>query len=599
MASCARVFSFNSLVVPLVLLLCGPAEAATFRYATSSNRIYVENGGSATLSDIKAALPKAPLDLVDPANHVWLLRANLQLTGGSTVVLHGSAAGGDVNELRLKSDNTDATSFVQVTADYGNLDLQNTKVISWDSAVAGPDTNYANGRAFIHVRSHFAADGVTPQESRMDVVDSEIGWLGYNAAEAYGLVWKVTVVAYDKVNVYGNILGSHIHNNYFGVYTFGHQDGLWRDNEVDHNAQYGFDPHDDSDNIVIENNDVHDNGNHGIIASQRCDHIVIRGNRSYGNTGNGVMLHRSSDDGLIEENELHDNGDSGIAIYSTHRTLIRNNVILRNANAGMRFSLGAADSNVQGNDIGFSGLFGLYFYMGTDTPDPGDDGRNKRNTFTGNRIHDTVGDTLKVGDSDATKFTGNLFENNPGRMRFLSTAATEFGGNTMPADTAISISGTSAKPSAMLFTSQPRVNFTQDTNSSVRFNDLGGAVFDPDEDVFTIIASSGGSTMTLTQGITGGASTVYTRAMKIVPSIGSATAQPLAWNTGANTDKQWVVRPSGGLLKAQYTVGDLVPGGSYRMTAATQVLLLTADGSGKVSFNSTITAQTIYALNRR
>src|SRR5690349_12228448 len=35
----------------LSLCLCGPAHGATFRWASSSNRIYVEGGGSATLTD--------------------------------------------------------------------------------------------------------------------------------------------------------------------------------------------------------------------------------------------------------------------------------------------------------------------------------------------------------------------------------------------------------------------------------------------------------------------------------------------------------------------------------------------------------------------
>src|SRR5256885_10895556 len=92
------------------------AEAASFHYASSSNRIYVEGGGSATLSDIKAALPNAPLDLV--ANGVWLLRANLFITDGSVMVFHGTAIGGDVNEFRLQSNNSSTPgSFVSVTAD--------------------------------------------------------------------------------------------------------------------------------------------------------------------------------------------------------------------------------------------------------------------------------------------------------------------------------------------------------------------------------------------------------------------------------------------------------------------------------------------------
>src|SRR5262245_22277027 len=145
-----------------LVLLCGPVHSATFRWASSSNRIYVENGGSVTLSDIKTALPNVPLDLVDPANGVWLLRANLQIADGSVLVLHGSVAGGDVNEFRLLSNNS-SNGFVSVTADWGAIDLKSTRVTSWDTALGGPDTEFATfGRAFIRVRSRLSTNGVTP-----------------------------------------------------------------------------------------------------------------------------------------------------------------------------------------------------------------------------------------------------------------------------------------------------------------------------------------------------------------------------------------------------------------------------------------------------
>lgn len=31
-------------------------------------------------------------------------------------------------------------------------------------------------------------------EARMDIIDSEIGYLGYHESESYGLVWKVSAV---------------------------------------------------------------------------------------------------------------------------------------------------------------------------------------------------------------------------------------------------------------------------------------------------------------------------------------------------------------------------------------------------------------------
>lgn len=63
----------------------------------------------------------------------------------------------------------------------------------------------------------------------MDIVRSEMGYLGYYGSEAYGLTWKVrgfckdksNVDVFEEVNVYGNIYDSKIHHNYFGVYTYG------------------------------------------------------------------------------------------------------------------------------------------------------------------------------------------------------------------------------------------------------------------------------------------------------------------------------------------------------------------------------------------
>ena len=78
------------------------------------------------------------------------------------------------------------------------------------------------------------------------------------------------------MNVYGNIYDSNIHHNNFGVYTYGHQQGDWRRNQMHDNSGYGFDPHDDSDFLTIHDNEVYDNGYHGIIASKRCNGVSIQ-----------------------------------------------------------------------------------------------------------------------------------------------------------------------------------------------------------------------------------------------------------------------------------------------------------------------------------
>ena len=68
---------------------------------------------------------------------------------------------------------------------------------------------------------------------------------------------------FTTTNVYGDIKGCDIHHNYYGHYTYGHQGGVWTDNKMHDNHQYGFDPHDDSDYLTIARNTVWNNVNHG------------------------------------------------------------------------------------------------------------------------------------------------------------------------------------------------------------------------------------------------------------------------------------------------------------------------------------------------
>lgn len=281
------------------LIFNSTAHAVTFKTSTATDgspRIYVIGPGLASLSDIKTAVPKAKLEQIAPG--VWHLRANLYLSEGAKLVLYGTKIGGDCNELRLQSNNTGAANeYMNITADYGEIDIRSTTITSWDDAAQGPDTEFsAFRRAFIRIRSTLDTNGVTAHESRMDIQDSDIGYLGSHNAEAYGLVWKVLEAKdpaarpygaltnlYSLVNVYGNILRSRLHHMYFGMYSFGAYGMQMMDNEVDHNIGYGFDPHDDSDYLVIERNNVHHNGTHGIIASQRCNNTTIRDNISWNN----------------------------------------------------------------------------------------------------------------------------------------------------------------------------------------------------------------------------------------------------------------------------------------------------------------------------
>jgi parallel beta-helix repeat protein len=572
----------------LLALLSADAFGATYRYASSSNRIYVENGGTATLTSIRASTPSLPASALVRSGNVWTLNAELRIEDGTTLVLHGSAVGGDVDELRLKSD---SSSEVNVWAEYGTIDIESTKIRSWNASAGTVDTNHSDGRAHIRVRSFLDSSGVA-RESRMDIVNSELSYLGYNAAESYGLVWKVIgdpgtgFSLYDKVNVYGDIVGSHIHHNYFGVYTFGHQGGRWVGNEMAHNVEYGFDPHDDSDHLLIEDNDVHDNGNHGIIASKRCNNVVIRGNRSYANAGNGIMLHRSSNDGLVENNESYLNEDSGVALFANQRSIVRNNTLLDNGIAGVRLSMGETDSRVDNNDIGFSGKYGLYFYRGSDTPEPGSDGRNLRNGFTGNRVHDIAEAGIKMTDSDSTTFTSNVFTALASlAQQFERSTKVKFNKNTFPSGVVVDLQGDSSRGSDLDVYNTTTLKVLLDDFSTARFRDNSRKIFDPDEALYTT-ASTTSSLLTLTRANTGGSSTVITRQLFATPASGTVKLQPTAWG-GTTGTKSWSVRSASSSVAVSYTVGNLAAGRAYDVRrGSTVIATLTADSAGRIAFSS-------------
>src|SRR5688572_18945102 len=133
----AHIPAWSAFILIQLILGFLPGMAAEIRWASASNRIYVTGPGSATLSQIKAAQDQAPLEQV--ANGVWHLRANLIVEEGAQLVLHGTGAGGDVDELRLQSNNSgNSNPFIFISADWGSISIRSTLISSWDDAVDGP-----------------------------------------------------------------------------------------------------------------------------------------------------------------------------------------------------------------------------------------------------------------------------------------------------------------------------------------------------------------------------------------------------------------------------------------------------------------------------
>lgn len=76
------------------------------------------------------------------------------------------------------------------------------KVFAWDTVNNDYDKDESDGRAYISAVSEIVTDDSedcvgrakkTMGEARMDIVKSEMGYLGFHDSESYGLTWKVGI----------------------------------------------------------------------------------------------------------------------------------------------------------------------------------------------------------------------------------------------------------------------------------------------------------------------------------------------------------------------------------------------------------------------
>ena len=566
-----------------------PCAAANIRWAHSSNRVYITGDVECTLTEIKQLGSRSiPLTLVDPANKIWFLGANLFIQKGAKLVLHGSPAIGDVDELRLKSNNLSSNDFVVIQADWGTVDIDSTKITSWDENAGEPDSEYAlYKRAYIRVRSRLDGDGVTPRESRMDIKNSDISYLGYNGAESYGLSWKVVASPFDTVGVFGDVINNTIHHNYFGVYTYGAEAMIFLNNEVNDNVKYGIDPHDDSDFLIIDGNYAHNNGSHGIICSQRCNNLTITNNISSSNTGNGIMLHRNTNDSLVENNTLNNNTDSGIAIFDSHGNRISGNTAKYNGK-GIRLSVGSSNNIVENNVFSENSKYGMYFYKGTDTPTSGD-GRIKLNTFKNNQIKLNAKEAIKLQQSDSNIFESNDIAGNSSYAVYIYDAKTNvFEDNTL---TGNALNYYYAKYDSVN-TIKNSVSFSVkigDTLSNMSIMDSDNSIISNSKNLATNVYPSQ-SAIELNRTNAGGSVVNFSGLnFNATPDAGNIAIKPLIWNTSGDFYKKWTAQ-SGILdtITTTHVVGDLVDGVSYDVFV-NGILWnsFVANGNGEIVFDYT------------
>ncbi|MEZ4867616.1 MAG: right-handed parallel beta-helix repeat-containing protein [Caldilineaceae bacterium] len=392
-------FCLMGLALPALTLLSAYAEGAvapTVTYIANANTIVVgSSSGTAasqpmTISELATVLAgqgHANL-LVDQGSGNWLLKASIIVDTTAKLEITNAA----LTWLRLESPPIYAIKLMAQRGGY--LLLDGVKVTSWDSNTNAEDLNIANGRAYL-----LALDG-----GRMDILHSEVAYLGWESGEASGIAWRKRIdEAVPSTGSTGRLEDSHIHHNYFGMYSFEAYGLTILRNKVYENIEYGIDPHDDSRNFEVAYNEVYQNGNHGIIFSRLCRDNIIHHNDVHDNALHGIMLDRGSNFNTIRDNVVYNNQD-GVALFESSDNVIQNNHIHHNV-TGMRLNAtfvsgdpydGVTTNNqVIGNQIEDSSEQGIYLYARAD-----------RNIITGNTIVRSGVNGIYI------KSGGNKLENN-------------------------------------------------------------------------------------------------------------------------------------------------------------------------------------------
>ena len=307
---------------------------------------------------------------------------------------------------------------VCLCSENAELLIKGIKITSYDPATKGPDKNPADERSFIRAL----------KSARMDILNSDISYLGnglhtssapiQREGGTYGVSWRIPDDMLGVDIVTGWIENNQFHNNYFGSYTYGASGMVWQQNRFSFNEVYGLDPHDDSNNALIENNTFDHNGKHGFIVSKRCNYNVINNNKSYSNGLHGFMLHQDSSYNIFENNLAYDNTDN-FAIYASDYNAVRNNRSYNPKGSHLRINEQTNNTFVTGNVFGGGG-HGVYIYGDSTNTYVADNIFRKtkdivitngaRNVFVSTNIIDRL--AYKLKDGDRIIFGPNIVQRN-------------------------------------------------------------------------------------------------------------------------------------------------------------------------------------------
>ena len=434
------------------------------RYSPDLKRVSVEpssdsrgQGGCASLTQIWETLPPvqdSPLYAInaitnavsDVPTGTWLLTEDLYIEHGITLRVMGSARGGDADEVRLLSN---SETFLSLRGNGGSLAFEDTRVLSWDDAIGGPDEDISDGRSSVSCLSEVATDDslslscegraeATIKECRMDIRQSQMAYLGYEADESWGLSSIVRGFCkgnsnpemFDSVvSVRTTIIDSDLHHNYHGCFALGSVGGDWTGNTVHHNVRDGFHAREYSRNLAIEGNDVRDNGNHGIVGAEQCSDFKIFENIVVNNKI-GIVLRDLGNRATVQRNYVAMCSEAGIAMQGSSYGVVAGNMLMQNA-INLRVSSGSTDNLFDSNVIRRGTEYDISVYDGTDPLVHRDSGRPNNNVFFKNKFEGPRRDDggVHITNADGIQFVENLIFDGPWHFRIEDSAHFVFSGN--------------------------------------------------------------------------------------------------------------------------------------------------------------------------
>lgn len=197
-------------------------------------------------------------------------------------------------------------------------------------------------------------------------------------------------------------------------------DSIFENNVAYNNDRHGFNVVTSTNDFTLKDNVAYNNGGGGIVVQRGSENIpspsniIITGGEVYGNGAEGVLIKLSSDVTLSGV-YIHDNSSAGVRIYGSNNVEVSDNTLSNNALGG-----GVPEIIIQSYDDTL-GVSGKYFngsdnliqgnvISGSDQSTYGVAERNEdgtdRNAIVGNTIsHTTKGDTLVYGDGSYASAT--------------------------------------------------------------------------------------------------------------------------------------------------------------------------------------------------